>query len=360
MLIYIITIALSVFFAYIAQEIKKNKKQRRKDKALYYLACFLSFAIPFLVAAFRNYDIGTDTKGTYQNIYYIVLNNSESIRDLGYAFINKIGILLFNNYSGVLFLTSLLMYTSFYKGIFKQSKYPALSTYLFFATNVYFISMNMIRQSIATSLFILSIPYIEKKSFLKFGILNLFATLIHSSSIIYFITYFLLNKPLKIKTVTIISLIIGILGGTLSNYIINFLYNFSYFKKYFAWYITSNLNTGSLNLFSLLISLSILIFLILINKKAKANHDYNTLLWLTFLSFLSLMLSPFIPLMQRISWLFSFPTFIYLPRMFDFIENKKIKTLAKICIVGGYTVYMIVTIFILGYNEVVPYKSIFK
>ena len=173
------------------------------------------------------------------------------------------------------------------------------------------------------------------------------------------ITYFLLNKQLKIKTVAITSVLSYVFGGLLSSTIIDILCRFSYFRKYFAWYISSSLNTGTLNLFSLLISLSILIFLILINKKAKENKDYNILLWLTFLSFISLMLSPFIPLMQRISWLFSFPTFIYLPKMFDFIENKNMRLLTKFGVIGGYTCYMIATTFILGYNEVVPYKSIF-
>lgn len=359
MLVYIITIIVSVFFAFLAQEIKKKQVKRRKDRALYCIFCILSFLMPFLVAAFRNYNIGTDTGGTYQDIYYIVLHGVGNIRDVGYALINKIGIYLLNSYTGVLFLTSLLMYSCFYKGIFNQSKYPATSTYLFFATNVYFISMNMIRQSIATSIFIISIPYIEKKSFIKFGVLNIIAALIHSSSIIYLITYFLLNKQLKIKTVAITSVLSYVFGGLLSSTIIDILCRFSYFRKYFAWYISSSLNTGTLNLFSLLISLSILIFLILINKKAKENKDYNILLWLTFLSFISLMLSPFIPLMQRISWLFSFPTFIYLPKMFDFIENKNMRLLTKFGVIGGYTCYMIATTFILGYNEVVPYKSIF-
>lgn len=360
MLVYIITIIISVFFVSLSQSIKKSSLQPRKTRAIYYILCFLSFLVPFLVAAFRDYNIGTDTAGTYKTMYYLVLYGGGSIRDTGYFLINKLSIYLFNSYTGVLFITSLLMYACYYKGIFNQSKYPAISTYLFFATNVYFVSMNMIRQSIATSLFILSIPFIKERKIIKFSILNIIAISIHSTSIIYIITYFLFNKKLKIKVVAIVSGICVVFGQVLSKTLINILCNFSYFEKYFAWYLNSKFNTGELNLFSMLISLCILVFLIFINKKAKDDKDYNILLWLTFLSLICLTLSPFIPLMQRTSWLFSFPIFIYLPKMFDFVEDEKMKLLIKIGVIGGYTCYMIATIFILGYNEVVPYKSIFN
>ena len=71
MLVYIITIIVSVFFAFLAQEIKKKQVKRRKDRALYCIFCILSFLMPFLVAAFRNYNIGTDTGGHIK--IYIIL-----------------------------------------------------------------------------------------------------------------------------------------------------------------------------------------------------------------------------------------------------------------------------------------------
>lgn len=358
MLIYIITIIVSVFFSFIAQCLKKNIDKSRRIKLVYWIFCILAFLPPFLVAAFRGYSVGTDTDSTYLSIYNLVLNGYGGVRDKGYALINELSILIFDNYTGVLILTSLLMYACFYKCIFNQSKYPSMSTYLFFATNVYFISMNMIRQSIAISLFTLSIICIKDRKLFKFLLLNILGFFMHSSAIVYLPIYFLLNHKLKVRNVLILVIVFGLFGGVLSNYIIKFLYQFSYFTDHFAWYFDSMYNTGTLSLFSLLVSLCILVFLLLINKNAREDNDYNILLWLQFISFICLILTSFIPLMQRISWLFSFSLFIYLPRMFDYINNKKLKLLFKIGILGGYTCYMVMTIFIMGYNEVVPYVSV--
>ena len=214
---------------------------------------FYVFFSIFFVASFRDYSIGTDTDSTYLSIYNLVLSGSGGIRDVGYALINKVSIVLFNNYTGLLLMTSLIMYACFYKSIFNQSKYPAISTYLFFATNVYFISMNMIRQSISISLFTLSIPSIKDRKFLKFIIINLLAFSIHSSAIIYFPTYFLLNRKLNIKYSIILVCLFGLFGGIFSTYIIELLYNSTFFLKYFAWYFNSMYNTGAVSLFSLLI-----------------------------------------------------------------------------------------------------------
>lgn len=361
MIIYIITFLISIFFAFLADNIKKQyaKYKTKKLKIIYLIFCFFAFLLPFLVSAFRDFSIGTDTSGTYKKIYYIVLNESSVVRDFGYAFINKIAIWLFNDYSGLLIITSLIFCSLSYKSIFSESKYPVLSVILFFTTNVYFISMNMIRQSIATAFFIVSIPYIKEKKFFKYFILNIIAISIHSTSIVYLFLYFLLKKKLKIKNIIIIILIIMLFGGLLSSSLIEFLCEFEYFRKYFAWYLTSQFATGDLNLFSLISNLIVLLFLFMINKEAKEDENYNILLWLETLSVLSLLLSSSLPMMQRISWLFSFPLYIYLPGMFDFIKNYKFRPYIKVCIFSYFILYMIITIFIKGYNEVVPYISNF-
>jgi len=361
MIVYIFMMIISVLFALLANGVKKqyNKKKTRNLKALYTIFCLASFLSPFIISAFRDISVGTDTSGTYYDIYYNVLNNIGGIRDIGYSLINKIAILLFNNYSGVLIITSLIFCGLSFKCIFSESENPPLSVLLFFATNVYFISMNMVRQSIAISIFMLSIPSIKKKSFFKFFILNLIATSVHTTSLIYIVLYFILDKKIKIKHIVILCLIVALFSSSLGNGIISFLSNISYFRKYFAWYLSSRFVTGYLNIYSLLINICILLFLFFINKNAKDDKDYNILLWLETIAVISLLLSAYIPLMQRISWMFSFPMFVYLPKMFNYITNSKTRTIIKICVTSCFLAYMIITIFINGYNEVVPYKSIF-
>ena len=167
------------------------------------------------------------------------------------------------------------------------------------------------------------------------------------------------TSKLKIKYICVFCIFVAIFSNFLSDYIISFLSNFEYFRKYFAWYLNSKFSTGELNLYSLLINVCILLFLIFINKNASDDADYNILLWLETLAVLSLLLSSCIPMMQRISWMFSFPLFIYLPKMFDFVTNSKLKFLLKFSVISCFILYMSITIFVKGYNEVFPYISIF-
>ncbi|MCI8460940.1 MAG: EpsG family protein [Bacilli bacterium] len=362
MLTYVIMILISILMALIAQNLKRQyeAKKEKSTKALYRIFCLASFLPPFLISAFRAYSIGTDTSGTYYNMYYNVLNGFGGMRDVGYGFINKLAIMLFDDYSGVLILTSLIFCGISFKCIFSESKYPVLSVILFFATNVYFISMNMIRQSIAISLFMMSIPHIKNKSLFKFLILNIIATSIHTTSIIYIALYFLLQRKLKIKTIIIVCILTSLFTSSLGMAVIKLLSGIGYFRKYFAWYLSSRFVTGQLNLFSLLINISILLFLFYIHKSAKEDKDYNILLWLETLATLSLLFSAYIPLMQRVSWMFSFALYIYLPKMFDYIKKPKARIVIKLAVIFCFIAYMTLTIFVNGYNEVVPYVSRFK
>jgi len=130
--------------------------------------------------------------------------------------------------------------------------------------------------------------------------------------------------------------------------------------RYFNWYFSSQYNEGKMNWISIAITACILVLLIYINKEAEDDKDYNLFLWLESMAMLSLIFSGIIPLMQRIYFFFSFPIFIYIPKMLDFIKEKEIKLLFKYGIIIGYTSYMIITIFILGYHDVIPYRSIFS
>ena len=136
---------MSIFFLYLAK--------KSKSKKTYYIFLVLSFLLPFLISAFRGIKVGTDTSKTYVEIYNAVINKIP-VRDFGFGFLTKISIILFKNFQGILIVTSFIFMFLSYYSIIKYSNKPVLSLILFFTTNVYFVSMNMIRQSIATAIFI--------------------------------------------------------------------------------------------------------------------------------------------------------------------------------------------------------------
>lgn len=364
MLIYFFVILISLFFGWLASiEKKSNSKYASRDKkAIYVILAILSALPPILVSGFRSKYVGSDTFGTYLEIFNKVLYSGgiTGIRDIGYGLLNQVSIFFFgSNYSAILMITSIIISGLAYYSIYRESKNIPLSILLFFTTNVYFVSMNMIRQSISISIFIFSIRYIKDKHFFKYLICILIASSFHSTGLIYLPLYFLFNIVPSIKKIVIPFFIVIVLSPFLSQFIINLLLKSAFFRNYFAWYISSNFNTGNLNIISLIISSLMSIYLLVIYNSAKNDSDYRIMLWCQLLATLSLMLSANIPLMQRVSWLFSFAQFVYLPNTFQYIKTKIGNLVWKYGIIFGYLAYMIATTFIMHYNMVVPYYSIF-
>ncbi len=356
-MIYIVTIFISVFSAFMSYKIKPNNKSNLFAKHIF---AFISFLLPFLVSAFRDINIGTDTRGTYYSIFIIAFKKGRGVRDFGYYLLNRFCILFTDNYQFVIFVTSLATVGFAYYHIFNKSKHPYFSVFLFFATNVYFISMNMIRQSIATMLFIFAISAIKNKNYKKYFLICLIAFSFHSSAILYIPLYFLCKKEFNIKKSLIILIVIATFGSFFANFIIKFLTMIPYFSKYFGWYIGSSYNTESISVISLIISILILIVLCICKKQGNNSEDLNIMLYMQFISSILLSISSFIPMMQRTSWLFSFPLFIYLPDFILGIKNAFLRTSLKYGILIGYFAYMFLTIIIYRYNEVYPYISIFN
>lgn len=360
MIIYVFMIIFTTVCSFIAFNYKKMyiKEQKNNLKITYLLFVLLTILIPTLVAGFRNITVGTDVGGTYLNIFNAIASKNFTIRDLGYGLINYFSLLISNDYQVLIFITSLIFEIVSFIGIYRQSDNPVISTLLFFFTNVFFISMNMIRQSLATAIFILSIPFLIDRKPVKYFLINLIAFSIHSSAFLYFPLYFIANKKLKKRYVFFLILIFLLFKTALSNLFINFSYNISFFRTYFSWYISSYHSTGEFNFFSILINSFILVYLLSLYKSASDDKRYIFLLWTQLISLLFLILSSNLPLVQRTSWLFSFPLYIYIPVTFKYIKNKGLKILLKNGIIFSYCIYMIVTIFIFKYHAVVPYTSV--
>lgn len=346
-MIYILMMVISIFFLYLAM--------KSKSKKTYYIFLVLSFLLPFLISAFRGIKVGTDTSETYVEIYNAVINKIP-VRDFGFGFLTKISIILFRNFQGILIVTSFIFMFLSYYSIIKYSNRPVLSLILFFTTNVYFVSMNMIRQSIATAIFIYSIKYIKQRKLLPYLLCIFVAFSMHTMALLYLPMYFLYNIELNKKSISIYITLLIAFKFLLIDTLIKLVLKIPYFAKYFGWYFSSSkYNTGNFNFIGLSICICILLFLIIIYKSAKKDKNYQILLWNQIIAFSLLMLSSNLPLMQRTSWLFTFPIYIFLPDMFKYIKNSKNRLFTYFFINLGYISYMFITIFVLRYNEVFPY-----
>ncbi len=363
-LVYFSMIFGSCFCAYAADCIKPKGNELTYGNVSKH--CFtviligIAGLIPTFISGIRGISVGTDVHGTYYEIFTsIKKGHTEWVRDIGYGFINKIAIALYDDYHSVLFITSFLFCILCAKSIYNCSRCFSESFLLFFVTCVFFLSMNMIRQSLATAVCLVSIKYIEEHRLVSFFICWALAISIHTSVAVFGVLLILYYIELTPKRIILLIVITIIFRTVLSNGIVMAITKIPFASKYFAWYIGSAYNSGDINVYSLILSSVILSFLLYIYKRAHKDKQYNLFLWCMTLSVVILLLSDKIPLMRRVSWIYNFSEIIFLPNMFKYIKQIDKRIMLKICIYGMLTAYMIITVFIKGHNEVVPYVTLF-
>lgn len=361
MIVYFILMCITLFAGWITVRSKKAaiKEYNLNNVGVYFIMIAITIIPCVLVSGLREYHVGTDTSGTYYNIYLQVLSGKlSSVRDTGYAFINWFAIQFNSSYTSVLIVTSFLSIGLVIIAIFRDSANPMMSLILFFTTNMFFLSMNAVRQSIATAIFIMAVPYIRDRKPKRYFFMIFLATMVHIIAIIYIPIYFITKVKLNPKRVMVLGTIVIVFGnmlGILANYLLT---KVTLFSRYFSWYLNSEFNSKETNWFSLMVELGIVVLLLIVYKRAKTDEEYNILLWLHFMAIVLLMLSSRIPQAQRLSWLFSFSTVVYLPKMFGYIKGKDNRKIIAFTVNAAFFIYMIITVFIRGYHEVVPYSSV--
>lgn len=83
----------------------------------------------------------------------------------------------------------------------KYSKYPIFSMFLFLAVQGLSFEVDLLRNTKAVLLFIISIQFIKERKLIPFLILNILGMTFHMSSVIYLPMYFILNRNYSRKIV---------------------------------------------------------------------------------------------------------------------------------------------------------------
>ncbi len=352
MLIYIVTAVISIFFSVISiMSIEHNKIKINS------LAILLSFLPLWIISGIR-YDVGRDFFFTYVPIF-------NSIRDTGtypggewgYILLNKLTLLFTNDYVGIFLLTSFLVVFFIYLAIYQQSKIPWLSVFLFITSTFYFISMNLIRQSIAISIFFYSIKYIERKDFKRYAFFILLASLIHTSELIFLPVYFIVNKRINFKKFIVFYIGMECLFPLFKGVIYSFISNTRY-----AYYIGSVYDNGTNGAFlSPLISLSIVLIGYYYLNKGESIKDkyYNIYLNIQIVAtLLSTTLGVF-PLALRIFTDFQYISILFIPSIVSKEKNKFIRIILVTMFLVFYGLYFYYAIGIKGGSKNLPYQTIF-
>lgn len=157
---------------------------------------FLPWLFLFIVSAFR-YNVGTDYAHYYH--LYVYKDGMFWYKELGYTQLVSILSDLGFNPQMMFFTFSLFTIILFYKSFiyfFKNDDTKFLFATLLFIPLFYFYSLNGIRQALAIAIFFYSLRYVINKSFFKYFILIIIATLFHRSAFILIPIYFILQLDL--------------------------------------------------------------------------------------------------------------------------------------------------------------------
>ncbi len=195
---YIIIITVSSLFAGLSSTSKIDTKLK---KFLY----LLSFTIMLVFLGFRNYGIGIDDY-SYRNIFlnvkeYGLINFFlQSTIEPGFLLLNYIVAIFSDNFSYIIFISSLIILIFMYKTIYYFRENISLFFSVFiFGTMFLPYCFGIIRLSIAFSICFYSLIFFLNKDRKKFNILVLLASSFHYSALVFLILNIIINKDITKK-----------------------------------------------------------------------------------------------------------------------------------------------------------------
>lgn len=236
--------------------VKFNEKQKKIE--FWKSISIIVVIILIIISATREVTVGRDLMNYIPRYEKLGKANWSELFEManqfsfeyGYAILNKIMYIINPSPYFFIFVTSIIIGLGFYL-LSRYTKFPILMLFIIYSFGIYGSSMNVIRQFIAFTILVLSIPFIYKRRFGYFLGMIVLATSIHSASIIFIILYFLYDVRFSKKTISVfltMCIILTLFGKKMVYILIS--------KTSFAWYLTKDANgSGESTLIMLLLIL---------------------------------------------------------------------------------------------------------
>lgn len=333
---------------------------KSKRAKLFYV--ILSLGLPAFLAMFRSEAVGNDTV-VYVRLFYNVASSADFLvknagrYEVGYLILNKLLSYISNHHQILLIVTSGYMYFMFGRFIYKYSKWPWLSVFLFITMKYFDMSMSEIRQMLAVATLLLSYDYIVKREPLKFYFTVLLASLFHNAALVFLPAYILSNFKMSKGFIALVMMITGIIYFGFEQILRIIL---SVFPRY-TYYLGGSYLDGQAHLGTvvfLLIHLAILIVAELshlkfsVNESSEGEKVYSVVSTKTFedeVQSIFIMVSCAIlaialkgNILFRLADVYTVFALVYLPNALQKIMNKEIKGLLLSAVIILFTLYLTV------------------
>lgn len=198
------------------------------------------FLLLFFFMSFLRWERGTDW-GSYYSFFRHLNSYKSEDYECGFTILNRI-IAQFGDYTMMLFVQACIFYALIYKCLIKFSLAPLFSLMILFVICNY-AGIFFVRQTIAMSITIFSLFYIQEKKFVKFLIVILLAAAIHVSALAFVVSYYIFDRYYSFKSLLLTLLFVVLIGIVFVAYIIPILSSKLWFFMKVFGYLESGLES---------------------------------------------------------------------------------------------------------------------
>lgn len=332
-------------------------------KTLFVWICFLELTF---IAGFRAWDIGNDTSN-YVGTFFAVVSHLDlylSHMEKGYLLYNKLLSLLTSNLQAILIANAIVI-TGAICFFCRKYSISVFMSILLFVILQFSGTLNIMRQFLALSIVLFSIPFVIKRRFIAFVICCIIASTFHKSAILAVGLYFL--YPLKFKFrhliwISIISIISFIFLAPILDQIIAITGHYEGYKGNILLGEETKLASVIKTLIQLIITTFCLLSYRFVYKKKSSVKELLPIPFLLFCSISATCLQ-FISIrgtvLERLVLYFSIFNLISIP---FFIRHypQKVRGLVAIICFGCFILYQsIIFVYRPEWNYVLPFEFCF-
>lgn len=168
----------------------------------------------FFILSFIRWETGTDWS-SYIEMYRWIRTPWDAMdngMEFGFNMVNHLGKMLFDSYTGVLFLFAIILYGCTYKSTVYFSKFPVTTLLLSFC--IAFANIFFVRQNVAVAVLMVALIFVDKQRWWLFVLMVCLAAQFHRTAWVFLLVYPLFNRYYKLKTIAVL-LILSIIGSVL-------------------------------------------------------------------------------------------------------------------------------------------------
>lgn len=334
----------------------------RSTNYLKFLFAFLSF-IPLMFVMAVRYNVGTDFM-SYRNAF----SKGNPFRDhleVGFVTLYNILNLITDNSQSIFIVCAIVICGCNIYMAYKESVSPAASILLFVLCKDYFISMNGMRQYMATAIMLLAVPYmkkiphLKKSEWIKLIVLFLISFSIHKSVVVFVLMCILFL--VKIPPVTASCIIAGtyIASNLIRQFLLPLLSKWNFYSVYFSSAAYKN-QDGNFNFYYLTIFLCFFIMLCYEYHAVKESEELRLMYSAVVCSLLCISLSAAMPTnVSRLTWHMNCILSLYIPLAVRSFQNRNLGKIVYCAILVSYT-YITLSAILNGNQDVLPYQTFWQ